>query len=195
MYVQSGPEAAGAESEPRSASHSLDEAVANVLTVDLSSEDAEARILKELSSISKYMCGKITFALNCVQLRELFQGLKITEKPQLAPLIIACRAQEHLDEACVQEVAELHSLELRSVCRAILKLRDAFADQIDVSDLEINSEARVLCEVAQSSRQFLQYLRKFHASMLTAITNMCVLFRGPIGTFELIRTKFVLKLL
>lgn len=31
--------------------------------------------------------------------------------------------------------------------------------------------------------------------MLTAITNMCVLFRGPIGTFELVRTKFVLKLL
>lgn len=76
-----------------------------------------------------------------------------------------------------------------------MKLRGAFAEPIDVSDLEINSESRVLCEVAQNSRQFLQYLRKFHAPMLTAITNMCVLFKGPIGTFELVRTKFVLKLL
>ena len=76
-----------------------------------------------------------------------------------------------------------------------MKLRGAFAEPIDVSDLEINSESRVLCEVAQNSRQFLQYLRKFHAPMLTAITTLCVLFKGPIGTFELVRTKFVLKLL
>ena len=167
----------------------------NVLNMDMGQEDAEAKILKELSNISKYMCGKITFAVNCAPLKEKFQSFKISERPLLSPLIIACKDQSSLGDECLQDVAQVHSLELRSICKAILKLRNIFPDPIDVADLEINSETRVLCEIAQNSRQFLQYLRKFHAPMLTAITNMCVIFRGPIGTFELIRTKFVLKLL
>ena len=148
MCPQSDQEPLGSEAPSRESPHSLDEVVMSVLGADLGAEGAEAKILKDLSGISKYMCGKITFAVNSVPLREMFARLQILEKPQLAPFIIACRAQESLCDDCVLNVAQLHSLELRSVCRAILKLRGVFPGQIDVSDLEINSESRVLCEVA-----------------------------------------------
>ena len=105
MYVQTGPEAAEADSTPKEVQHSLDEVVTNILATDLGLEDAETKILRELTNISKYTCGKITFAMNSVQLKEYFQKLQILDKPQLAPLVVACRAQDQLGDACVQEVA------------------------------------------------------------------------------------------
>ncbi|CAL6086113.1 Beige/BEACH_domain-containing protein [Hexamita inflata] len=145
-----------------------------------------SEVKASLNIISQYTVYQLGFVKDNEQLCVRFAELSPIEFPELVHFIIMCNPTVQLPENL--------STQVLGFCQALQALNKQQVQPV-FDDLQINSEVRILLELSLNQTRFTAFFTENLNPLLVEIVYFLKRFRSPVDIFQLLRTKFVYKLL